>query len=329
MEKLQCHLSAANCAGSARNRRTQAQTAQPLRWAPTSPVTQVQPVQARTLRQYVNWSRLSQHPQVVSRSLLCPRCTATQFSSSILDPQLMVVCGCADLLKLAQKEKWQQCPKCRSMVERIEGCNYMVCPSTCLEFVPWHCSSGQGVESAHLLLATFIGADRQGTAINPMCCNRRPAHSVAAAQNFATSATFLLLFSSSSSSSSLSHTFPFHYFNFPWQVRQAVPEHRPFQLLYAAHRCCLHVWSCLCCHLAAVPLMLQLWFCQPHLTKPGWAYQACLKGCLCTSVQFGLLKAGPYARAPAHRPQLPLPQPALAHHPQLPQPQPRRRARRR
>jgi hypothetical protein len=35
------------------------------------------------------------------------------------------------VLKLAQKEKWQHCPKCRFMVERIEGCNYKVRSSLC------------------------------------------------------------------------------------------------------------------------------------------------------------------------------------------------------
>jgi hypothetical protein len=32
----------------------------------------------------------------------------------------------AELLKLAKKENWQQCPVCRSMVERTYGCNFMV-----------------------------------------------------------------------------------------------------------------------------------------------------------------------------------------------------------
>ena len=32
----------------------------------------------------------------------------------------------AELLELAQKEKWQQCPKCRCMVARTGGCNHMV-----------------------------------------------------------------------------------------------------------------------------------------------------------------------------------------------------------
>jgi hypothetical protein len=44
-----------------------------------------------------------------------------------LDAQLRnAVSAPAGVLELAQKEKWQQCPKCRSMVERIMGCNYMV-----------------------------------------------------------------------------------------------------------------------------------------------------------------------------------------------------------
>jgi E3 ubiquitin-protein ligase RNF144 len=37
--------------------------------------------------------------------------------------------GREDLLlrKVAQKSKWQRCPKCKIYVERIEGCVHIIC----------------------------------------------------------------------------------------------------------------------------------------------------------------------------------------------------------
>ncbi len=32
-----------------------------------------------------------------------------------------------DLLALAEKENWRRCPRCGTMVERIEGCSFIRC----------------------------------------------------------------------------------------------------------------------------------------------------------------------------------------------------------
>lgn len=113
-------LDAGSCAGSAGSHRTRAPTAPPLLWAPTSPATQV--------------CMSTPGPQPTALSS-CP-CRGSQVAS--LDAQLTNgVNAPAGVLELAQKEKWQQCPKCRSMVERIMGCNYMV-PSSRLAFPTRH-----------------------------------------------------------------------------------------------------------------------------------------------------------------------------------------------
>jgi hypothetical protein len=47
--------------------------------------------------------------------------------------------GREDLLlrKVAQKSKWQRCPKCKMYVERVEGCVYIVCRYYCANFTEY------------------------------------------------------------------------------------------------------------------------------------------------------------------------------------------------
>lgn len=62
----------------------------------------------------------------------CTRCKATAEEHDVWEPQGVRVCPGFDtntqsLLDLSAKKKWKQCPTCYVLVERVDGCNHIMC----------------------------------------------------------------------------------------------------------------------------------------------------------------------------------------------------------
>lgn len=61
--------------------------------------------------------------------MFCAQCRVPWHQGRVCGDSQVVVEEEGDVLlrELAAKLKWQRCPQCRMMVERIEGCRFMKC----------------------------------------------------------------------------------------------------------------------------------------------------------------------------------------------------------